>query len=783
MNLKHDGLITIATGNSRKEKKWTNTELTWSQFLSRVENTQRTSETVAEYRRMPKAEQDDRKDVGGMIGGKLKDGRRKTGFVEYRSLITLDMDYAQPGVWDDITLFNNYACCVYSTHKHTAEAPRLRLVIPLARKVTPDEYQALARKIAADVGLELFDDTTFEPARLMYWPSTSIDGEHVFEFQDEPWLDPDVILSKYHDWKDASSWPVSSRVSQHHNKSAEKQGDPLEKKGIVGAFCRTYSITEALEQFLGDIYAPAGDGRYTFLGGSTSGGLVLYDNDAFAYSHHGTDPVSGKLVNAFDLVRIHKYGAQDDGIAEGTPANRRPSFMAMQELAVNDGAVKQQLMSESMAAALEDFKPGDDDWVKRLEYKNDGTLKATIDNIRLIMEHDPRLCGTVGHNEFAHRIELLKDLPWRDTDKGSNWSDSDDAALRHYLEHGYDISHVGKTMDAMSVIVEKNRFNPVKDYLNRLVWDGVERLDTLLIDFFGAKDHEYTRAVTRKALTAAVARVLNPGCKYDFMLLLIGKQGLGKSYILKKLGGKWFSDSLTTVTGKEAYEQLQGVWIIEVGELSAAKKADIDALKHFISKQEDIFREAYGRRTGIFPRQCIFVGTTNDYECLRDKTGGRRFWPVNVGAGKQSLWQDLNVEQIWAEAVHAYIAGEALYLSPELEEYALTVQAEHTEESEKAGMVYAYLDILLPTDWDTRDLSARRLFLSGDFTSGGGTVRRTRVCAIEVWCECFGGDPKQLSGVQSREIRSILDHAEGWERHYGKIKFRVYGVQRGYIRV
>lgn len=220
-----------------------------------------------------------------------------------------------------------------------------------------------------------------------------------------------------------------------------------------------------------------------------------------------------------------------------------------------------------------------------------------------------------------------------------------------------------------------------------------------------------------------------------------------------------------------------------MGELSAAKKADINALKHFISKQEDIFREAYGRRTGVFPRQCIFIGTTNDYECLRDKTGGRRFWPVNVGEGKQNLWQELNVDQIWAEAVRGYKAGEELYLKDELAEYALTIQAKHTEESDKSGMVYAYLDTLLPDDWEARDLSGRRMFLAGDFTSGEGTLQRSRVCAMEIWCECFSGEPKQLSNVHSREIRSILDQAEGWERYDGKLNFRLYGRQRAYRRV
>jgi len=774
--------LIISIGSSRTEKKWTPREMSWQEILDKLEQPTYTGETVAEYRKLPKDKQDEIKDIGGMVGGKLKDGVRKNGTVEYRSILTLDLDFAQPDIWSTIKMFKGYACCIYSTHKHTQEAPRLRLVLPLSRDVTPDEYAAIAHRIAGDIDIEQFDDSTFSPSRLMYWSSTSSDGEHVFESHDGPWLDPDEVLAQYVDWTDASGWPVSSRVGQQRKKLADKQGDPLSKKGALGAFNRAYPISVAIETFLPDVYVPCDvEDRFSFVDGSTSGGLVVYDDDTFAFSHHATDPISGKLVNAFDLVRIHLFGALDDGVEEGISPGKTPSYKAMQDLAVNDGAVKQQLMTENMAAAQEEFKDTED-WAKNLEYKTDGTLKATIDNIRLIMENDPNLSKTIGYNQFASRIELLRDLPWRGMDGNTYWLDSDDAALRHYLERYYGISHTGKTMDALSVIVEHNKFNPVKEYLNGLTWDGTKRLDTLFIDYFGAEDHEYTRAATRKMMCAAVARIYSPGCKFDYMLLMIGKQSLGKSYFIKMLGGKWYSDSLASVTGKEAYEQLQGVWLIEMGELSAAKKADVDALKHFITKQEDIFRSAYGRRTEAHPRQCIFLGTTNDYECLRDTTGGRRFWPINVGKGKNDMWKDLNVDQVWAEAVQAFNAGEKLFLPQELEDYANMVQAEHTVESDKAGMIYDYLEMLLPEDWDDMDLSERRLFLTGDFTRGEGTVKRTRACAVEVWCECLGGDPKQLSLAQSREIRGILDRAKGWERSSGKLRFKIYGAQRGHAR-
>jgi predicted P-loop ATPase len=756
----------------------------WSEFVKKVSQTTRTPETVDEYHKLPKSKQDEIKDIGGFVGGTLKDGRRIKANMVDRSILTLDMDYAKADVWSEIELFNTFTCCMYSTHKHTPESPRFRLIIPLKRDVSPEEYEAISRMVAAKINIDLFDDTTYQAERLMYWPSTPCDGEFVFQFQDGPLLDPDEILGKYKDWKDTSTWPVSSRQNEVVKKSVSKQSDPTTKEGIIGAFCRAYTISTAIEQFLSDVYEPSVmEGRFTYKQGSTFGGLVTYE-DMFAYSHHATDPAGGKLSNAFDLVRLHLFGELDQEAVEGTPASRLPSFTAMKELARGDNAVKQQLIEEKMEIAKKAFEEiGEDEkWAERLEYQKNGTLKATIDNVRLVMENNPDLAGAIGYNEFSHRHELLKDLPWREKSTGNLWTDKDDAALRHYMERVYDISNSGKIMDALIISAEQHRFHPVKDYLNSLAWDGVIRVDTLLIDFFGAEDSEYTRAVTRKTMAAAVSRIFNPGCKFDFMLLLVGKQGLGKSYFLKKLGGEWFSDSLTTVVGKEAYEQLQGVWIIEVGELYATKKADQNAQKHFISKQVDIFREAYGRRTGVFPRQCVFIGTTNEYEPLRDATGGRRFWPVYVGPGKQSLWTDLNVDQIWAEAVQIYKAGEELYLKDALAEAAKVVQAQYTEESEKTGMILSYLDTLLPENWPEMDLGERRLYLTGDITGGEGIVRRTKVCALEVWCECFGGDPKSFSYGQAREIRSILDRVDGWTRSRGSLTFPIYGKQRAYQR-
>ena len=225
----------------------------------------------------------------------------------------------------------------------------------------------------------------------------------------------------------------------------------------------------------------------------------------------------------------------------------------------------------------------------------------------------------------------------------------------------------------------------MREYLDGCVWDGVPRVETLLVDYLGAEDTPYTRAVTRKALTAAAARIYDPGCKFDYMLTLRGRQGIGKSALIARLGGRWFSDSFTTLQGKDAYEQVLGVWIMEVGELAGMRRAEAETIKLYISKQVDRFRPAYGRRTQEFPRQCIFIGTTNEAQFLRDRTGNRRFWIVDTpNEPRRSLWDELTpetVRRVWAEAAELYHAGETLYLPPELESVARRVQESFEEEN------------------------------------------------------------------------------------------------------
>ena len=770
----------IAYGNSRMEKRWKNNEISWDDFCKRVSTTQTTTETVEEYRKMTKPQQDAVKDVGGFVGGHLRGGRRKTGTVLCRSMLTLDMDHGTPDILDELSLFHSHEMCVYSTHKHTPEAPRLRLIFPLKRDVSEEEYPALARKVAQEIGMDLFDDTTYQPHRLMYWPSTSSNGEYIFRVMDGDILDPDVYLGLYDDWRDVSTWPVSSRESEAVKKAAKQQADPLAKTGAVGAFCRTYPIREAIEKFLPDVYAPSAmEGRYDYIPADSSAGVIIID-EKFAYSFHATDPACGQLLNAFDAVRVHKFPDDDP----------KKSYNAMAEFAVADERVKLRIFEEKRQAAAEDFDEADPDaWKKQLQYeKKSMELKNNLHNLMLILENDENLKGIV-FNQLADGMEIRGKVPWPHPAKF--WRDADDAQLICYVDAAYGTFSARNYDIAVTKAVDDRSYHPIREFFETLPdWDGVERADTLLIDYLGAEDTPYVRAVTRKELCAAYCRVYHPGIKFDSMIVLNGDQGIGKSTLIAKLGGEWYSDSLnlSDMNDKTAAEKLQGYWIMEIGELAGMRKADLDKVKAFISRQDDKYRASFGRRVTPHPRQCVFFGTTNSQNgYLRDITGNRRYWNVKVpGNGKYKPWDmdEDTVKQVWAEVMVYAKAGEKLYLSPELEDYAKEEQRAAMERDDREGLVQEYLDMLLPDHWDSMDVYKRRDYVrdADDPMRPDGSIRRMEVSNMEIWCECFGKAKEDMKPSDSYAISAIMERIAGWSKT-GKAKILpIYGRQRIYKR-
>ena len=790
LNIQYDGVLEIATGYSANTKIWKNTKARWSKLVAKLSEATRTNETYIQFMRASKADQGKIKDVGGFVGGYLDKGLRRKSSVMYKQLVSLDIDFSHNDFWWDFTMLYGCAAVIHSTHKSSFDKPRHRLLIPLSREVTIEEYQAIARRIAGDLNIELFDQSTFEPERLMFWPSVSKDVEYYFEYQDGPWLDADYVLSLYDDWRDTTEWPAAANSTDSILKDVKKQEDPEDKKGIVGTFCRAYGIESAIETFLSDVYEPAGDGRYTYKLGSTSAGLIIYD-DKFAYSHHGTDPAGGRLCNAFDLVRIHKYGHLDTGKEKSD--QDKASFKAMEEFATKDNAVKHQIADEKFAEAKFDFAAdlpedteADDTWIEQLEANTKGEYNNSATNINLIVQNDKYLKGAFKLNMFDAKRYILRSVPWRKIEAEEPMRDVDYSGVRNYIECVYGIVSSQKIDDALALDVEKHSFHPIQEYLNSLKWDEVPRVDTLLIDYFGAADNSYTRAAIRKTLCAAVTRVFHPGAKFDMVLVLVGKQGTYKSTFVRKLGMDWFSDTFSTFQGKESFEQLRGAWLVEMAELSGLKKAEVETIKQFISKCDDMYRPAYGRTVETYKRQCVFFGTTNDSDFLHDPSGNRRFNPVNIDFDKatKSVKDDLTqdeVDQIWAEAYYLVKQGEKLYFDDEESELAKESQVEHSAVDERAGLVEKYLERLLPKDWDKKDLYDRRSWLD-DPLAEAGSVQRDFVCTAEIWCECLGKDKNDMTRYNTKDINSLMASLPNWEFVSSTKNFPIYGKQRFYKR-
>ena len=772
--------LKIAYGNSCFAKKWSNKTVAWDALCERLKTTVRTTETVEEYPKLPKADRDRVKDIGGFVAAELSGGRRKREAVVCRSMLTLDGDKVQPDFLENFNRLDTYAAAVYSTHSHTPENPRLRIIVPLARDVTPDEYNAVARYLAAALGIDQFDECSYRPHQLMYWSSTPSNGEYVYRVYEGEWLNPDDILNDHPNWRDCSVLPTSSRESAVHDSAKGKQQDPLGKPGVVGAFCRTYSIEDAIEKFLPDIYEPSAmEGRYDYIPADSSAGVVVYEGK-FAYSHHASDPASGQLCNAFDLVRIHKFHDMDE----------KQSFKAMSETALADDNVRLLLIDEKTAQAAEEFKPDDNrKWRLTLELEKSGEVADVHENYVKIAENDPVL-QCICYNELRDTLDVRGEVPWEHIKKG--WSKSDEVGLYAYLSHHYAIYSPTKADNAIKFAADKRRFHPIREYLDGLPpWDGVERIPTLLVDCLQAEDTEYVRTVTKKTFAAAVARIYRPGTKFDCVLVFDGVQGIGKSSLFKDLvGDEYYSEtlSLTDMDDKSGAEKLQGFWVIEIPEFAGMKKADIEKVKAFLSTSDDKYRPSYGKVVESHPRQCVIIGSVNgERGYLRDITGNRRFWVVKVHQQEQvKRWHftDDDRDQIWAEAKHLWQSGEKLYLEGDVLKCAEAAQLAAMEQDERQGLVEEYLRTLLPDDWDEMDICARREFLHNpdNPTLTRGIVQRDVVSNLEIWVECFGNKPDSIKPADSYALAAIMMRVSGWEKANERRHLPIYGRQRVYKR-
>lgn len=782
--------ITISIVESRKQSTVERVTASWDTFVDALSSPVESSQTLDEYLKLDKEAQVDAKDVGGYVGGTFTGNRRKRSDLKGRDILTFDLDNLTPEGLETVKKKiqgMGVAAIIHSTRKHTKEEPRIRLIMLLDRTVTGEEYEFIARTVAHEIGMKAFDPTTFQPARLMFMPSVCKNAEYLYKQYEGKPLDTLKTFLSVLNWKDTSKWYYHPSEAKTSAFGAKKQQNPLEKEGVVGAFCKTYTVYDVLDELIPGTYMETHDpDRFTYIGATTTGGAVVYDDGLFIYSNHATDPAGGMLLNAFDLVRVHRFGELDKKTKAGTAVNKLPSYAKMCEFAAADERVKKELLKERFSDESEPVEG-----LSALALKKDGMPKATINNVVLILQFDEGLKNRIKYNEFSYSLEVTAPLPWEIPDmlnrENREWEESDDANLYNYIETRYGISSRRSIDEALTIVAHKNTINPVRNYLMSLLWDGQTRVATMFTDYLGAEDDDYTQTVAVKCMVGAVARALKGGVKYDYMPILTGKQGIGKSTFLANLGRDWFTDSLTTFDSKTGAELIQGKWIAEVGELAALKKHEIEVVKQFITRTSDRYRAAYGRRAEDRKRRCVFFGTSNEDEFLSDITGNRRFLPIACGAVKPklSVWEDMPglVDQLWAEAVVMYRQGTPLHLSATEEKTAERVREQHAVKSPLEGIIKDFVEMEVPAGWEIMDIKTRKLYLAShdkESVLGGVSryIKREYISAAEVWVECLDGDLKKYTNKDARLINSILkEMSKSKDRKH----LKNYGRQRVWV--
>jgi hypothetical protein len=868
-------IIGIAEGRAISLGKAKNRRLSWEGFGKELKTPVKTNERQSAFLKLPKEEQDKLKAVPGwFLGAAVEEGRRKRSQIKSRSLITLDCDEISPALLESIRSGKNAICrfefYAHTTRKHRPSNPRLRIYLLPTADFASEKYDAVSRILAEliDPSLDSVDDVSFRSAQMMFKPSVSKDQEYLAWHNDGVTVDVDDILDSFRlDWRDYRNLPYSESRGQRR-KTHDKAENPLEKRGVVGAFCRAYSVEEAMEAFIPDVYLPGDTSgskpRYSYSEGTTSNGVVVEDDGLFIYSHHGSDPCGETLCNAFDMVRIHRFDAQDDKKKEGQSPKDWPSFKAMIELVSDDTKVKAELLAERVDVdeMFDDISDPDDDdaaqelradgatdvddeiadllapsrdralpdlsrhrrppkpikgWPQReLELDQNGRIKTTIPNLATIITNDPRLWGGLGRNEFTNKVTIRRPLKTKltvvpsieveDTVNGEDLTDVHDVSIKAILESesgrgkaGWGLSVArGDVADAILLVAQRWRFHPVQEYYNRITWDGKKRISRIPQDILGTDDHPYYVDAITLTLVATVARVFNPGHKWDHAPILSGEQGIRKSSFLKALYGDAWSGELTAhmASNKDSVEQMLGKLCLELPELATMRRSESEDVKAFMTFTEDRVRLAYDRRMSNFKRQCVFWGTTNANEYLKDPTGNRRFWPIAVTVSMiDTDWIVKNRDQLWAEAVHIWktmareagdyrkiklaLSGRSLLEAQRLQDLAR--EEDSTENT--ATMISAWADQTMPLSHFLSDTPDSLQDLSS--FDGEPMVRRTVMSARQVAVEVLGVSLDRLA--MNRSLDSTVGHAlmtlDTWKRIGSRRVMEPYGHVRPHIRI
>lgn len=749
--------LDFATAPKRNSITWKQGKITWGKFL--------------EYVVTPAG----KKEAGNYIFGEIEGERRNKSSVVSRCVITLDVDFPDSGFIDRVqNVFDGYAYALHSTFSSTKEKPRYRLVMPLSEKVGPAKYTELCYGVMALLGNTCFDPTTAQHERYMFLPATNGEGYVVITREGKALEIDNAML------QGANTFGKTPR------ESARKRKDPKTLKGVVGLFCKAYQDWAELVRVFELPYEQVSANRFHLNGAKSEAGMApIAENPGFVYSYHANDPAGGRAMNAFDLVRVHKFGHLDAG-KDGVPLNRLPSTKAMNELAANDERVKKLQSAEILKAFSEEINDETDNtsWVEGLSRNKFGPVENTIQNLDLITAHDPIFKGIV-LNVRGMTMELTPgSYPWRDVRKNdTQLDDYDFSSIMLHLERTYRLRiSENQLRHVLRDLVQERKHDFVQEYLEGLEWDGTPRVEFALP---GVEDSPHTRLVARKVLVAAVARTFEPGIKWDNMLMIYGREGIGKSWWIEKMSRGWYN-SLDEIGNKDTLMKMGKSWIVTADEGHSLRAADFNKLKEFLTQRKDEYRAPFAATVSSYPRRSVIWGTTNDPAFLRRQDGNRRFLIVHAKNKVDfDALTDEYINQVWAEAVHLWRAGEKLHFTAEETELLNEARAPYVQEDPLTGLVQKYADTSVPAGWDDMTLDERLEWRANASTgfAPAGTETITSLSALQVWCEVMGRRIGEHSVRDMADIQRVLRTLPGWVMHPVPRETAAYGRQQVFVRL
>ena len=763
--------LNVAFASKPHDAHWRNDTVTWDDVLEWVAH--------------PAA----RKECGNYIFATLErtekvhagasepctDVHRDNRSVSRRSaVLALDIDKPDDG-FDVVveTMLADYTYVMHTTHSSTPSEPRYRLLVLTDRDMAPDEYVAATEALAARLGKDQFDSGSFQAARFMYKPATQRPDWYDSWVNDGRPIEVDDLLVEYD--RDLSELPMP--------KPGRNKRDPFELEDPIGAFNRAYEDLDLLIDAYRLPYEKISDDRYSLEGSSSEAGFgPISGVPGLFYSHHAGDPAYGKTCSAFDLVRLHWFSDLDEGVKPGTPVNKLPSHIEMLGVASRDSRVVGEIFNQITS----EWEEEDPSWRARLALTRQGRFQDVVGNWDLIRDNDP-VFNLLYFNMLTMSPEVSDNLPWRRvTPLNRQFDGIDFAEFRDYIERSYGFRPPKEQVEHLvATRAGKKRVSPIYDYLESLTWDGKPRVERSLP---GAADTRYNRLVARKVLAAAVARVYQPGLKWDHTLVLQGGEGLGKSTWIERLANvglperRTYHYTLGPINSKDTLLAMHMSWIVVSDEGHSLRKADNDALKEFLTRTHDVFRMPYDRDTVVHPRQCVIWSTTNDETFLRRQEGNRRFLMVRcLERFDIDAMTPEYVDQVWAEAVHIYKSGEQLYLTDDEALLASLERDPFLEEDTNAGVIENFLNTPVPADWWERSPEVRVQWLEDSaqgFESAGEMVV-DKTCTRQLWHEAL----KQRVPPRRSDLLEILQSlkALGWVSS-GHAHFPGYGTQAVFVR-